>query len=335
MHAGRGGLALKAFVTGATGFVGQHLCRSLVEEGWAVSALVRPGTAADELADLPLEICRGDITDLPSLYDAIPEVADAVFHVAASTNIWAKRNALQEAVNVGGTRNVIDAAIRARTRRFVHTSSFIIWGFHDAPVTEESPWLENANWINYVRTKRAAERLVKEAASTGDLDAVVMNPAHILGPGDRHNWSRMIRMVHTGKLPGVPPGGGAFADVREVARAHVAAFHRGRTGANYLLGGHDLAYVDLVELIGEILGRPVPGRASPAWVIRAIARVKVLAAALTGRAPDITPEGAALITRHIECDSSRAVSELGYGVTDPRRLLEDTCAWMREVGLLA
>ena len=137
---------------------------------------------------------------------------------------------------------------------------------------------------------------------------MVTNPAHILGPGDRHNWSRMIRMVHTGKLPGVPPGGGAFADVREVARAHVSAFHEGRTGANYLLGGNDLAYVELVRMIGEILGRPVPRRPSPAWLIRAIARVKVLGAAFTGRAPDITPEGAAMITRHIECDSSRAVA---------------------------
>lgn len=327
-------MGLKAFVTGATGFVGGHLCRELVAQGWTVSALVRPQTPPEDLAELPLELCPGDVTDLPSLYDAIPEAVDCVFHVAASTNIWARRNAMQEAVNVGGTRNVLDAALRARARRFVHTSSFIVWGFHDQPVTETSPWLENADWINYVRTKRAAERLVKEAVAAGDLDAVIMNPAHILGPGDRHNWSRMIRMVHTGKLPGVPPGGGAFADVREVARAHVSAFRRGRTGANYLLGGHDLAYVELVRMIGEILGRPVPKRASPAWLIRAIARVKVLAAAMTGKAPDITPEGAAMITRHIECDSARAMEELGYAYTEPRRLLEDTCAWMREAGLL-
>ena len=180
-----------------------------------------------------------------------------------------------------------------------------------------------------------AEQIVKQAVSKERLDAVICNPAHILGPGDRHNWSRMIRLVSSGKLPGVPPGGGAFADVREVAKAHVEAFHRGRSGENYILGGEDTMFIDIVRMTGEILGKDVPQKASPAWLLQAVARVYAIIAAITAKEPDLTPEGAAMITRHIECDSSKAQRELGYAFTPPRALLQDTCAWLREQGMLA
>ncbi|MEJ2534799.1 MAG: SDR family oxidoreductase [Gammaproteobacteria bacterium] len=322
-----------AFVTGASGFVGAHLCRQLLDQGWRVRVLLRPTSRRDDLAGLEIEPREGDVTDPASLAAALSGGADAVFHVAASTSIWSRERDLQTRINVDGTRHVIEAAVAAGVPRLVHTSSFAVWGFRHDLITEESPWVEEGGWINYVRTKRRAEELVRAATGEGRLEAVICNPAHILGPGDRHNWSRMIRMVDTGKLPGVPPGGGAFADVREVARAHVAAFERGRNGASYLLGGEDTTFLEVIRMVGDILGKPVPRRASPAWLLRAAGRVQAAVAAVTGRAPDVTPEGAAMITRHLACDSSRAVDELGYRVTPVRALLEDTCAWMRREGL--
>jgi nucleoside-diphosphate-sugar epimerase len=323
-----------AFVTGATGFVGMSLVRELDRLGWQVTALARESSSLADIADLPLDVRIGDITDADSLSRAIPGAVDCVFHVAASTNIWSRNNASQKQINVNGTRNVVEAAIAAGAKRMVHTSSFVVWGFHETVLNEDSPRLDNSDWINYISTKHQAEEIVKQAVSNDRLDAVIVNPAHILGPGDRHNWSRMIRMVNTGKLPGVPPGGGAFADVREVAKAHIAAFHKGRTGQNYLLGGEDTMFIDVVRMTGDILEKPVPGKASPAWLLKAISRLYVLAAAITGREPDMTPEGAAMITRHIDCDSSRAVAELDYRFTPVRTLLEDTCSWLRKEGLL-
>lgn len=324
-----------AFVTGASGFVGATLVRELAAQGWAVTALVRESSPLDDLAGLDIDLRFGDITDANSLEAAMPAGVDCVFHVAASTNIWSRNNAAQTRVNVDGTKNVVACAVRQGAARLVHTSSFIVWGFVDGVLTEDSDPVAADGWINYIRTKRLAEAAVKDAVNEGRLDAVVCNPAHILGPGDRHNWSRMIRMVNDGKLPGVPPGGGAFADVREVARAHIQAYHSGQRGANYILGGEDCMFIDVIRMTGEILGKKVPGGASPAWVLRAAARAQVLLAGITGREPDLTPEGAAMITRHIQCDSGRAQQALGYRFTPVSQLLEDTCAWMQQSGMLA
>jgi len=328
-------MSLRAFVTGGTGFVGSNLVHQLVEKDWKVTALVRSTSPLEDIRGLDLQLAEGDVTDANSVMTAMPESVDAVFHVAASTSIWSRNNALQRRINVDGTGNVLRAAIRKGAGRLVHTSTFAIWGFHDETITEDSPRLRNSDWINYVATKREAERLVHEAVESGRIDAVTLNPAHILGPGDRHNWSRVIRLVQNGKLPGVPPGGGSFSDVREVARAHLRAFEHGRKGANYLLGGPDTMFIDVVRMTGEILGRKVPGKATPAWLLKAAGRAYVMLAAVTGREPDLTPEGAAFITQHINCDSSRAIDDLDYRFTPVRKLLEDTCAWMREKGMLS
>ncbi len=327
-------MAKTAFLTGATGFVGSHLAQQLVDQGWTVTALVRASASREDLEGLPLEFRTGDITDRDALMRAVPRGVDAVFHVAASTSIWSRERALQDRVNIDGTANVIAAAAAAGAGRLVHTSSFVVWGFHDGTIDESTPWTDGDEWINYLRSKRIAERQVKQAVAEGTLDAVVCNPAHILGPGDRHNWSRMLRLVNEQKLPGVPPGGGAFADVREVAAAHIAAFHQGESGANYLLGGEDTSFLELIQIAGELLGKPVPARASPAWQLRLAGRVGDLLSRFTGKAPDITPEGAAMITRHIHCDSSRAKQALGYRFTPVRTLLIDTCEWLQQRGLL-
>ncbi len=327
-------MRLRAFVTGGTGFVGTNLLRELVERGWEVTALVRETSPLEDIENLDIKRVTGDITDAQSVFEAMPPGVDGVFHVAASTSIWSGNNTMQTAINVDGTRNVVAAALTCGAQRFIHTSSFVVWGFHKKLLTEESPRLENADWINYVRSKHEAENIVKEAVKNQTLDAVILNPAHILGPGDRHNWSRVIRLVNERKLPGVPSGGGNFADVREVARAHIQAFHRGKTGQNYILGGEDTMFLEVVKMTGEILDRNVPRRATPAWLLKAVARLYVLKSAISGKEPDLTPEGAAMITQHIPCDSSKARRELGYQFTPVRALLEDSCAWLRNKGIL-
>ncbi len=328
-------MSLRAFVTGASGFVGMNLVQKLVEENWQVTALVRSSSPLEDIQNLGIDLREGDITDAASVLSAMPAGVDCVFHVAASTNIWSPNNEMQTRTNIDGTRNVLEAAISSGAKRFVHTSSFIVWGFGDGVLTEDCPRLENADWINYVRTKQEAEQIVKAAVAQNRLDAVIVNPAHILGPGDRHNWSKVIRLVNDNKLPGVPPGGGAFSDVREVAQAHIQAYHHGRKGHNYILGGEDTMFMDVVKITGQILNKKVPARATPAWLMKLIARVFAAVAAVTGKEPDLTPEAAAMITRHIECDSSKAVSELNYRFTPVRQLLEDTCQWMRKKGMLS
>lgn len=327
-------MSLTAFVTGASGFVGSNLVKELHHQGWTVHLLARSTSSLDEIEGTPFTLHTGDITDAASLQGAIPDGVDAVFHVAASTNFWSRNNAQQTRINVEGTANMIDAAIRAGARRFLHTSSFVTWGFQDSKFNEDSPRTDRSDWINYVRTKHLAELQVMDATTEGQLDAVILNPANVLGPGDMHNWSRLFRLVHDGKLPAAPPGGGNFCDVREVAKAHIRAFHDGGTGEKYLLGGHFAQYLEVIGIAGQILDRKVPSSGVPAWLFRSLPYLMTPMSILGGREPDITPESAMMASRDMVCSSEKAKRELGYKAIPVRDMVADTIDWMKTKGLL-
>jgi dihydroflavonol-4-reductase len=135
-------------------------------------------------------------------------------------------------------------------------------------------------------------------------------------------------------LPGAPPGGGNFCDVREVARAHVRAWHDGEAGQRYLLGGEFATYLEVIGMAGELLNAPVPRKALPAWAMKAVARLKSSIAGVTGSEPDITPEAAAITVHRIRCDSGKAERKLGYRAVPLGDMVRDTVDWMRERGLL-
>ncbi len=322
---------MRAFVTGATGFVGHNLVIALREAGWDVVALARPGSDTRHFAPLGVEPREGTITVAQSVLAAMPDEVDAVFHVAGSTSLWKQGDAEQTLVNVAGTANVVRAAIARRARRLVHTSSVGAYGHHHARIDESTPSNAASSWINYIRTKHAAELEVLRGIGEG-LDAVIINPPHIVGPHDRHNWARLIRLVRDGKLPGVPPGGGSWCHAREVARAHLAALERGRTGEHYILGGTDATFLEAIQTIGRLVGRSVPRKPLPAFVLKSVALANELAAHVTRREPDITPEGAALVCERILTDCSKAVRELGYRPVSLEVMLSDCWEWMQRDG---
>jgi len=317
-------------LTGGAGFLGQHLLRELRGAGAQVRALSRRPETDAVLAGLGAIPVRGDVTDRASLA-AATEGVQAVFHAAADTNTWAKRNAAQWATNVGGAENLLAAARAAGVSAFVHTSSVSAYSHlvHET-LREDVPQRGADSWINYERSKFAAEAAVRASG----IPFIVFQPAHILGPGDTHNWSRLFVLVDQGKLPGVPPGSGSFADVREIARAQVRGWREGRFGESFLLGGEHASFLELLTRVGIALGRPTPKRAMPPWALRAYARVMVGVAAITGREPQITPEAAEFTAHHLRVDSGKAIRELGYRETPLPELLADTLAWMRAEGML-
>jgi dihydroflavonol-4-reductase len=172
------------------------------------------------------------------------------------------------------------------------------------------------------------------ATLTRGLDAVIMNPASIIGRGDVSGWARLIRMAVAGKLPGVPPGALSFCHGGEVARAHINAVEHGRSGENYLLGGTDASFLELVRTIGEVTGHRVPSRVTPAPVLRAMGHLSEWASHLTGKPPALTPESAYLVTRHFFCDSGKAVRELDYCPRALRSMVEESYRWLRQEALL-
>lgn len=320
-------------LTGATGFVGQHLLRELKAAGVAVRALSRSDAADAALRAAGAEPVRGDLERPDTLAAAVDAGLDAVFHTAADTSTWKAEARRQETINVDGTRALARAAL-ARGVRFVHTASVSCFShLAHGTLTEDSERLGGRSWVNYERTKFLGEEEVRKAMADG-LRAAILYPAHIFGPGDTRNWARLVQLVDRGELPGAPPGSGAFADVREVARAHVAAWQRDCWGRSFLLGGEHASFLDLIGRIGARLGRPVPKRATPAFALKAFARVQEGLARLRGARPTLTAEAAQFTCHHLSVDSSRAIRELDYRITPLDVLLDDTLAWMRGAGML-
>lgn len=323
-------------VTGGSGFLGGHLLRQLRAAGVTVRALARSDDSARAIEACGAIPVRGDVAEPAGLDAAFAEPVDAVFHAAADTNTWAPNDARQTRTNVGGTRALVTAALAHGVGAFLHTSSVSSFGHRvHEELSEDVPRLGGESWINYERTKFQAEEIVREGMARG-LNAVIFHPAHIFGPGDTRNWARLIQMVDQGTLPGSPPGSGAFADVREVARAQVEGWRRQRYGEAYLLGGEHASFVDLIQRIGRLLGgRPTPRRATPAFALKLYAHALDLVSRVTGREPALTPAAAAFTCHELRVDSGKAMRELDYGITPLDRLLADTIASMREAGMLA
>ncbi|HET7573336.1 MAG TPA: NAD-dependent epimerase/dehydratase family protein [Gaiellaceae bacterium] len=275
---------MEVYVTGASGFVGRHVARAL------------------EAAGAEVRSRRVDLLDPAGLERAV-RGCDAVVHVAALYSYDADPRRI-EAVNVHGTRNLLDAAARAGVSRFLHTSTAGTCGpvaGRAATERDRPPAWELA--VPYKRTKLAAERLVLAAARAG-LDAVVVNPTTPVGPGDRKPTptGAMVAGVARGRMRAyLPTTGLNVVDVRDVAAGHALALEHGRRGRRYLLGGRNLRLRDLFALIAEIAGLTPPRLPVPYPVVRAAAAV-----GLANR------QEVALARLPMFFDSTRAEAELGY-----------------------
>jgi nucleoside-diphosphate-sugar epimerase len=319
------------FLTGASGFLGGHLLRELRATGCQVKALSRRPESDAAIASQGGVPIRADLADGASLISAI-DGCEAIFHAAADTSMWKPQANAQSATNIQGTANLLQAATAAGVKAFVHTSSVsayshLVQGTLDEAVTQRGA----ESWINYERTKHLSEQAVMRSA----VPWIVLQPSHILGPGDRRNWARLIMLIDSEKLPGIPPGVGSFADVREVAKAHVRAWERQRFGQSYLVGGEQCSFVDFVHRVGAELGKRTPGGATPAWALMAFARLTDAWSRVTRKEPDVTPEGAMLTSYTLRVDSSKAKRELDYLETPLDILVTDTLTWMRQEKLLS
>lgn len=318
------------FLTGASGFLGGHLLRELVQAGAEVRAMSRRSESDAAIRAGGATPVRCSLDNAASLQAALAG-CDAVFHAAADTSVWRAHAARQFASNVEGTMNVVAAARQAGVRAFMHTSSVSAYShLCRGVITEDTPQLGGGSHIAYERTKYLAEQAVRGS----DLPWIVFQPTNILGPGDTQNWSRLIVMIDRGELPGVPPGLGVFADVREVARAQVRAWQLQRYGRAYLMGGEHASYLEFARQAGALLGKRTPSRATPAPVLKAFAAVLDVISRVTGKEPRLTPEGATLSSQQRRVDSSRAVSELDYVQPPLQQILRDTIAWLRDRGLV-
>ena len=178
-----------------------------------------------------------------------------------------------------------------------------------------------------------AEEAVHDAVKKG-LDAVIVNPCHIMGPYDYQNWITLYKLVHKNKLPAVPGGGGSFCHVKDVARALISASTKGKTGENYLVGGQDATFKEVVSIMNEVMNKKANPRIVPNFLLKAFSRIVDLASRLTGKKPNYTPESAAIMSSKLYAISDKAMNELGYKITPLKQIVSDTYDWIQNEGLL-
>jgi dihydroflavonol-4-reductase len=317
---------MTTLVTGASGLVGSHVTRLLVQRGDSVRALVRDRSPLDELAGLDVELAYGDVLDRGSVRRAMQGV-QRVFHVAGLTSLRASADKVF-AVNVGGTRIVLEEALRAGVARAVHTSSVAAVGPAARGSTADEDQLFRAGryGLPYVNAKHEAELEAMRLAAHG-LPVVVVNPAHVFGAGDRHRSStELVRRFLRGQIPAYVDGALNIVDAEDVARGHLLADENGEVGERYILGNRNFTLDRLFADLGRLSGIEPPALKLPLPAALAMART---AEALPGR-PAITTTEVRLASLWWAYRSTKARRELGWTPSHHEDTLQSTIDWYRE-----
>ena len=327
---------MRALLTGATGFVGSAVARALLREGWQVRALVRPNSNRRNLQGLEIETVAGDLNDRSSLDHAVAG-CEALFHVAADYRLGASRPEELYRTNVEGTRNVLNASRSAGVVRVVYTSSVATIGIpaDGSPGREETP-VALADMIgHYKRSKFLAEQVARDAARAG-ASVVIVNPSTPIGPGDVKPTptGQMVLDAAAGRMPAYLDTGLNVVHVDDVAAGHLLAFHRGRDGERYILGGDDMTLREILVEIARIAGRSPPRIRLPNAAVLPLAYAAEAMAWLTGRTTRITVEAVRMARKRMFFSSDKAVRELGYRWRARTKAFEDAVLWLREQRLL-
>ncbi len=317
-------------ITGATGFVGSALARRLAGEGHRIRILRRGDSNLAALAGVAYEECIGDVRD-PRAVERAVDGADVVFHSAALIQYWDHRNALQQAINVDGTRHVVEACLQRQVQRLIHVSSVVAIGYapDGEPIDETAEYNLASFRLNYADTKHAAELVVREGIARG-LDAVMINPGSIYGPGDRRraNYIRGLSGLVSS------PGGMSVVDVEDVVEGAIRAWQRGTTGERYIFSAANLTFQEIGKLFAKVLHRPGPRVVIPRWAIHVLAALSAPLGRLRPDAWTLTPAMARVAHLRFFYSNAKAQRELGMTFRPVEGTISSTVQWLREYGLL-
>lgn len=337
-------MAIRAFVTGGTGFIGANLVRLLVQEGYKVRVLVRPNSCLDNLRGLDVEIVKGDLNN-PDLWQQMLG-CQVLFHVAARYSLWQADREQLYRDNVLGTRQVLAAAKQANIERIVYTSSVAAIGVEISGVnsssllgrieggvneTHQSPLDKLIG--NYKKSKFLAEQEAMQAAELGQ-DVVIVNPSSPIGPWDikpTPTGDIILRFLRR-KMPFYLETGLNFIDVRDVAWGHLLALEKGKKGDRYILGHQNLTLKQLLEQLAEITNLSAPKSSIPAWLPLSIAWIDEQILAPLGKQPSVPLDGVRMAHQRMYYDASKAVRELGLPQSPIMIALKDAVDWFVDQG---
>jgi len=333
---------MRAFVTGATGFVGSHVAEQLAAAGARLRLLVRKTSRLDNVAELlsrnsNVEAHVGDLRDPESLRAGMRE-CDAVFHVAADYRLWMPGDAADEMYrsNVEGTRALLAAARETGVARVVYCSTVATMGFKsDGTVVDEATPVALPDMIgHYKRSKFMAEQVAIDAARAGQHVCIV-NPTAPMGERDIKPTptGRIIVDFLNGRFPAYVDTGMNLVDVRDVARAHVLALEKARPGERYIIGGENMTLKQILDRLSAITSIPSPTTKVPHVVAMAFAVFdETITGRVRGKEPRATVEAVRMGKKKMYASSEKAKRELGFVPGSAEAALQRAVEWFRANG---
>lgn len=320
----------RAYVTGATGCVGRNLVDALLEDGWRITVLHRPSSDLSRLAECDVDFQPVDLHSLESVRTAIDAGTDAIFHPAGNVSHWAARAEEQWKDNVLATRNLVDACIEKGVGRFIFTSTgaVLLGGKTDEEAAKRIKQ-------GYIRTKRLSELEVHKGIKRG-LDAVITRPIIVVGKYDYNNYSRIFKLIKSGKWTKALPGKIAFCYATAVADAHLRAYEHGRCGESYMLAGPYKSWQEFFQAAADCMGVNVRMTAIPQVWFEQLAYIQNFVAKFTKKEPELTPDLSFLLQTKPESfyreHQLKSERDLGYSSPSLEVMVKECYDWMVSVG---
>jgi len=326
---------MNIFVTGATGFVGQKLSLKLAKEGHIVHALYRDINKTKVLADENIKLFKGDILDRESLLEGMKN-CKIVFHTAAYISVWTKDPSITESVNLKGTENVFETALQLFVEKVIYTSTAGVFGPSREKITDETQPYPSTFFNKYEEIKAEIEQTVIPRFISKGLKIVIVNPTRIYGPGpltDANSLLKIIKLQLEGKVCMIPSDGksiGNYTYVDDVVDGHILALKNGKSGERYLLGGENIAYIDLINLIDRVSGKKSRKIRIPVAVMLVFSWISIMIARLTGIKPLITPGFVKKFLPDWRVSSEKAKKELKYNPVSIEQGIKNSIYWLKQ-----
>lgn len=318
-------------VTGASGHIGNVVCKKLIEAGHTVKAMYHYDN--ESLKDLELEIIQGNVLNKMDL-ERLIEGCDIVINCAAIISIHGDPTGIVFRTNTEGPKNVLQVSLAAGVKRIIHLSSVhaVTELPHSDPYDETRPYKTEEDF-SYDYSKAVGEKVFLQEKENPDLDIVIIRPSCVVGPFD-YKPSKMGSALidfYRQKIPFLPAGGYDLVDVRDVAQSIVSAITKGRNGEVYLVSGKYYSLKDLSKKIKSVTHKRVPQIVLPYWLLKLLVPFVSLYFRLTKTSPSFTRESIdALKNGHPRMDSSKAQRELGHKIRSLEETLKDFYTWQSE-----
>ena len=333
---------MKAFVTGATGLLGNNLVRVLIEEGNEVKALIRSEEKAKKLfGDLPIEYVTGDMEDIESFAGEL-KGCDVLFHTAAyfreyyqpNENPWEKL----EKINIKGTIKILEEAEKHGVKKAIYVSSSGTIGLKPdgSPGDETTPPHPVTKDNLYFKSKVLADKAVKEFVQNHEMPVVQILPTWMFGNGDIAPTSsgQMVLDFLNGSFPGTFDGGSSIVDARDVSKAMIAAVEEGKNGEKYIISGEFHTMEDIARTLAEVSGLPAPKLKLPNFAVIIYASLAETYGRWTGKPILVSKAGVQTMQAKLSADPSKAKKELGATFSTLSETLEREVIWYRKNGFV-